>query len=231
MKLRTTKNKPRVLAIGDIHGCLAALQLLERNVAFRQEDTVVTVGDYIDRGPDSKGVIDFLVELRMRTQLVTLRGNHEVMMLMARSKGLEFFEAWLSAGGESTMLSFDAENLDQVPDSCWDFLETTSPYHETERHFFVHANARALVPLELQSENVLFWERFTGKEPPHCSGKTMICGHTPQHSGEPANIGHAVCIDTWAYGRGWLTCLDVNTGEYWQARQSGETRKGRLAPP
>ena len=72
------------------------------------------------------------------------------------------------------------------------------------------------------------WERFDWINP-HRSGKTIICGHTAQHSGEPADVGYAVCIDTWVYGDGWLTCLDVGTGEYWQANQDGETRQDQLA--
>jgi serine/threonine protein phosphatase 1 len=57
----------------------------------------------------------------------------------------------------------------------------------------------------------------------------MICGHTAQKTGKPLNLGHSICIDTWVYGAGWLTCLDVDTGEYWQARQSGEHRRGHLS--
>jgi serine/threonine protein phosphatase 1 len=70
---------------------------------------------------------------------------------------------------------------------------------------------------------MLYWESFDNP-PPHASGKIMICGHTSQKSGRPRGLGHAVCIDTWAYGQGWLTCLDVGSGKYWQADQQGETR-------
>ena len=59
---------------------------------------------------------------------------------------------------------------------------------------------------------------------PHCSGKVVVCGHTQQRSGLPLNLGHAVCIDTWAYGQGWLTCLDVLSGRIWQANQAGRVR-------
>jgi len=60
---------------------------------------------------------------------------------------------------------------------------------------------------------------------PHCSGKIMVCGHTSQKSGVPLNLGHAICIDTWAYGKGWLTCLDVISGRVWQANQAGQQRE------
>ena len=78
-----------------------------------------------------------------------------------------------------------------------------------------------------ETANTAWWEQFKDPEP-HESGKIMVCGHTAQKSGRPCSVGHAVCIDTWAHGRGWLTCLDVGSGMYWQANQQGETRKGWL---
>lgn len=221
----------RILAVGDIHGCLTALQTIDKQVVFGPDDLVITLGDYIDRGPDSKGAIDYLIGLRKRTKLVTLRGNHEVMMMSARDRGLDYFESWLSAGGEETLKSYGAESLEDIPQAHWEFLEATVAIQETRSHFFIHANADPKVPLKDQWEEVAFWERFNPKQPPHCSGKIMVCGHTPQQSGLPLNIGHAVCIDTWVYGEGWLTCLDVTTGHYWQGCQSGEFREARLENP
>jgi len=221
----------RVLAIGDVHGCLTALRTLDKRVAFGPEDLVITLGDYVDRGPDSKGVIDYLIALRKRTKLITLRGNHEVMMLSARSQGLDYFEAWLRSGGEPTLLSYGAASLDEIPKPHWEFIESTLPFYETRTHFFVHANVFPHLPLREQPDSVIYWERISTHEPRHCSGKTMVCGHTPQQSGKPLNLGHTVCIDTWVYGEGWLTCLDVTSGQYWQANQRGEQAEGRLESP
>jgi serine/threonine protein phosphatase 1 len=110
-----------------------------------------------------------------------------------------------------------------IPDSHWKFLEEqTRAWFEIDTHFFVHANAYPDYPLQEQPDHMLFWESFNDP-PPHESGKIMVCGHTSQKSGKPKNNGHAVCIDTWAYGKGWLTCLDVGSGKYWQANQRGET--------
>ena len=218
----------RTFAIGDVHGCLTALQTLDKKLVFGPDDKVIALGDYVDRGPDSKGVIDFLLGLRQRTRLVTLRGNHEVMMMNARTNGVNYMVAWLSAGGEATMASYDAKNWSDVSDAHWQFLEGTERWHETHSHFFVHANASPELPMDDQRDDDLYWRRFQGDERPHCSGKTMVCGHTSQHSGLPLNIGHAVCIDTWVYGTGWLTCLEVATGHYWQANQKGELREANL---
>ena len=71
---------------------------------------------------------------------------------------------------------------------------------------------------------MLYWESF-GNPAPHESGLTMVCGHTPQRDGVPLSVGHAICIDTWDCGRGWLTCLDVDAGICWQSNESGATRR------
>lgn len=85
----------------------------------------------------------------------------------------------------------------------------------------VHANAYPDVPLDEQPVFMLRWESF-GEPAPHMSGKVMVCGHTSQKSGRPRVLEHAICVDTWAHGRGgWLTCLDVTSGRVWQANEAG----------
>ncbi len=217
----------RYLAVGDIHGCFQALTALAALVPFHPEDVLITLGDYVNRGPDSCAVIDWLIAYKERGTLVALCGNHELMMLQARESE-DAFRRWIECGGDATLASYspfgDSGRLVDVPDSHWQFLEEeTRGWFETERHFFVHANAYPDFPLEEQPDFMLYWEGF--EDPPrHESGKIMVCGHTSQKSGRPRNIGHAVCIDTWACGTGWLTCLDVGSGKYWQANQRGETR-------
>lgn len=213
----------RHLAIGDIHGCITALTSLLETVELRHDDTIVTLGDYVDRGPDSRGVIDLLLELGNSCRHVALRGNHEIMMLDAREKK-SWLGPWLSYGGEETLQSYGG-SFTGIPDTHFEFLETTlQPFHECDTHFFVHANAAPNVALADQSDPALYWQKY--KDPgPHCSGKIMVCGHTPQKSGVPSSNGNAICIDTWAYGDGWLTCLDVESGTVWQANESGETRR------
>ncbi len=219
----------RQLAIGDIHGCYRALEALAGQVVFTSADTIITLGDYVDRGPDSKKVVDFLIDLKKHATLVTLRGNHEVMMLQSRSS-LSNYKDWLACGGAETLESYLADGLGGISEDHWNFISATKPYHETERDFFVHANAYHDVPLADQPDYRLYWDKFD-HQPRHLSGKRMICGHTPQKNGEPLNIGHAVCLDTWVYNSsGWLTCLDLQSGTYWQANQKGETRSDFLGP-
>ena len=213
----------RHLAIGDIHGCVTALATLVDSIGLRDGDTIVTLGDYVDRGPDSRAVVDFIINLGETHQLVALRGNHEIMMLDAREKD-SWLRPWLSYGGEETLQSYGG-SFDDVPDAHIDFLENKlHRYYESETHIFVHANLAPDVALEEQSDAALFWQKY--KDPgPHNSGKTMVCGHTAQQSGVPLSNGHSVCIDTWAHGDGWLTCLDVGSGTVWQANEAGETRR------
>jgi len=221
----------RTLAIGDVHGCFAALTALAAHVPFRPDDTLVTLGDYVDRGPDSHAVLDWLIAYNKTGRLVALRGNHEIMMLDACDGEVQLGE-WLACGGDATLASYspfgDSGRLIDVPDAHWKFLDETLPHHEIASHFFVHANACPDLPLADQPDFMLYWEQF-GDPPAHQSGKVMICGHTPQRSGRPGSVGHAACIDTGAFRRdGWLTCLDVGSGRYWQANQRGETRGGGL---
>jgi serine/threonine protein phosphatase 1 len=225
----------RLLAIGDIHGCLTALETLLDLVAVQPDDQIVTLGDYVDRGPDSRGVLNRLIELHTSGRLIPLRGNHDMMMLGIRCSGVD--PMWLSYGGNTTLRSYGIDdegeiNLEHVlalvPEAHWKFLEEDClPYYETDEHIFVHANLYPDMPLEEQPDYMLYWERLD--EPvAHISGKTMICGHTRQKSGVPLDLGTSICIDTSVYHSGWLTCLDVLSGRVWQANERGETRTGWL---
>jgi serine/threonine protein phosphatase 1 len=121
-----------------------------------------------------------------------------------------------------------AGNLADVPAAHWDFLEKVCvDWYQTDTHFFVHANAYPDLALADQPGFMLFWEKL-GDPIPHLSGKVMVCGHTAQKGGRPLHLGHAICLDTWVYGAGWLTCLDVATGKYWQANQQGQQRSAFL---
>ena len=218
----------RTLAIGDIHGCATALETLVDFVGVTPEDTLVCLGDYVDRGQQTREVIEFLLALREKCHLVTLRGNHEIMMEGARRARGEASQ-WLAVGGHAVLDSYRASNLDDIPAEHWDFLRACVPSYENETHFFVHANADPDRALADQSDAMLYWHHLDAPPPRHRSGKTMICGHTAQHNGRPLDLGHAVCIDTFAHGPGgWLTCLEPETGAYWQANQSGERRIAKL---
>ncbi len=221
-----SQTNARTLAIGDIHGCIDALKTLWDTIQPQAHDLVIFVGDYVDRGPDSKGVIDFILEKRKQYNIISLIGNHEEKFCLARY-GASEIDTWLAYwGGKETLDSYGG-SIDDVPENHWEFLRTCHPSYETDTHIFVHANLEHDVPVAKQLPFTIIHKKF-GTPLPHQSGKTMICGHTAQQSYIPENLGHAICIDTDPGRGGWLTCLHVETGKYWQANVGGKTREDKL---
>jgi serine/threonine protein phosphatase 1 len=188
------------------------------------------LGDYVDRGPDSRRVIQWLIDQSDQRKLICLKGNHELMMLRARTD-LDQRRSWSRVGGAATWQSYGGETpaaeLAAVPESHWEFIEACLPYYETDTHIYVHAALDGRVPLDRQTDYMLYWEKYYATTPAQ-SGKQVICGHTSQKDGLPKHAGHVICIDTWACGAGWLTCLDVQSGRYYQANQAGQTRSAWL---
>ena len=219
---------PRTIAIGDIHGCSAALDALLDAISLSPSDTLVTVGDYVDRGPDSKGVIDRLIALREKVNLVTLMGNHEEMMLDVLERRQEPY-GWLNHGGVQTMESYGfAGDLKCVPESHMEFLRQLVPFYENETHFVVHANYEPSLALADQPTEYLRWIKLTERMPaPHINGKVAVVGHTHERQGNVVRTPHLICIDTYCYGGKWLTALDLDSGEVWQATKEGQ----RIAQP
>jgi len=216
------------LAIGDIHGCRIALETMFDLVEAKPDDLVVTLGDYVDRGRDSKGVIDFLLEFqKSHGNFVHLMGNHEIQMIRALETGKDR-ERFLSGlcGGQETLNSYGG-SFEEVPEEHWEFMRNSALYHELDGHILVHAGLEAGIPLEDQDRETYYYHRFYGQEA-HLSGKTVVCGHTIQGD-LPTDLGYAVCLDTCAYGGGWLSALDVETGRIWQTNEEGQSRAMNLA--
>lgn len=216
----------RIIAIGDIHGCLKALDVLLELIQPQPEDTIVTLGDYVDRGPNTRGVIDRLLRLRQECDLVPLLGNHEEMMLTVVRDGEPPYQ-WLQYGGVDTLDSYGfAGDLSVVSKEHVDFLNQLESFYETDSHFFVHANYDPNLPLADQSDDLLRWVKLSEYMPePHFSGKRAIVGHTPDRGGEIFLLDHIVCLDTYCYGGGWLTAMDVEHGTTWQVSMDGRVRQ------
>ena len=215
----------RTIAIGDIHGYTEALRAVLRACSPGADDTVVTVGDYIDRGPDSRGTIDTLIQLGGSTHLVPLLGNHDRLFLDICEGEVGGFLDWLEFGGYTTFTSYGGRVPDGVPDDHVEFLKDCRLWYESDTHLFTHASYLPDVPLDEQPEDVLLWAKIRESVPgPHCSGKRVIVGHTAQRDGEVLDLGHLICIDTCCYGDGWLTAMDVDSGELWQADKHGQMR-------
>lgn len=214
----------RVIAIGDIHGCAEALYALLEIVDPTSADVIVALGDYVDRGPQSREVIDQVMEMSKLCEFVPLAGNHELMMLDALSNSnAHKIDFWLHCGGEETMASYGGD-VANIPDSHVDFLKSCRRYHEIETFFFVHANYLHHLPLSHQPDDVLFWQHLDDVPQPHVSGKTAVVGHTPQLTGNILDLRHVICVDTFCFGSGWLTAYDVLSGECWQVDKTGNVR-------
>lgn len=219
----------RCLAIGDIHGCFRSLTTLLDRVAIQDDDLLITLGDYVDRGPQSREVIDWLIAFDRTNRLVPLLGNHEQMMLAARNDVMER-RRWAQYGANDTLDSYTDPGrgvamIDDIPGEHWRFIANRLVlYHETDTHLFVHGSVDPDKPMEAQQIETLAWKKYSDAFPGHASGKPVVCGHTSQKSGLPTTNGQAICIDTNACRGGWLTCLDTDSGAMWQANETGESR-------
>ena len=186
-----------IIAIGDIHGCALTLDLLLKTVAPRPQDTLVFVGDYIDRGPDSKGVIDRLIRLEKKQDCIFLRGNHEDLFLGYVDRGE--YDLWAINGGVQALASYGLHgNGQSLPERHVAFVRRTKLYYETPDYLFVHAGIRPdrTVAENLAENNpaVFLWEREHLKVPDTPWEKTVVCGHTPVS--EPVSRPRLINIDT-----------------------------------
>jgi serine/threonine protein phosphatase 1 len=222
----------RIIAIGDIHGCSVALATLIEMIQPTPLDTLVFLGDYIDRGPNSRSVIEQVIHLDERCQVVPLLGNHEEMLLGAL-EGKDNLRYWLKFGGKETLDSYGCENaidcygledVRRIPAEHVQFIKCCRNYYEMVNHFFVHAYYDPDRPLYEQLWSGLRWATLPPNPKPHCSGKVAVVGHTAQTSGEILDLGCVKCIDTFCHGGGWLTALEVRTDQVWQANERGRPR-------
>ncbi|MGO8673928.1 MAG: metallophosphoesterase family protein [Capsulimonadaceae bacterium] len=209
-----------IYAIGDIHGSVAtlepALEHLKRVAS--PEDAVVFLGDYIDRGPDSEGVLRRLLNFREHHEwTVFLRGNHEDMLLRALQGDKRREEMWLFNGGMYTLASFGLEGDSnwkrRFPRWAFDFLKNTEIEVRSRNFCFVHAG---IVPVEVESEvesdlDARMWVRDPFINYPHNLGSIVVFGHTPTRDRRPVVHANKVGIDTGACqpgGRLSVACFD-----------------------
>ena len=203
----------RILAVGDVHGCNHRLrQLLNRIEIDPRTDALVFVGDYLDRGPDARGTIDTLLDIKATCpNTVFLRGNHESMFLNYYTEGRD--EAlFLYNGGMCTLDSYglplaEARSGSGFPENHLRFLSALPLVYETERYLFVHAGVRPGIPLADQTPEDLLWIRHEFIESDEDFGRIVVFGHTPLP--EPLIESNKIGIDTGAVYGGRLTCIEL----------------------
>jgi serine/threonine protein phosphatase 1 len=219
-----------IYAIGDIHGCYKTLQsLLQKISNFSTENTYYFLGDYIDRGPASKEVLDFLIEFRESNKNVNIiRGNHEQMMIDTYKKDkLEDSLLWKQNGSGATLKNFNVpvgnRNIsDYIPIHYINFAESLPYYIETEKFFLVHGGFNFQNPDPFSDTHSMLWTRDDDYSLKHTKGKTIIHGHTTlmlsQIIEDIKNKATNICIDSGCVYKnipnyGYLSALDLETME------------------
>lgn len=206
----------RIFAVGDIHGCVDKLvSLMDIIDVDLKKETLVFMGDYIDRGPHSKEVVDYLIDLaRGGNRVVFLKGNHELMLqnyLSGKDK-LSF----LYNGGEATLGSYmkggGLNEANLIPPEHLDFFDNLRLYYETENYIFVHGGLKANIPLEHQDEWDMLWIRDEFIYSDFDFGKLVIFGHTPFR--EPLILDNKIGIDTGAVYGNKLTCVELSAMKF-----------------
>jgi serine/threonine protein phosphatase 1 len=208
-----------IYAIGDIHGHLDALErLLEKIQPDLEQDRLVFMGDYIDRGPRSRGVVDYVLRLQDAAppeQVICLKGNHEAMFLNFL-KG-EDRELFLINGGLSTLRDYWGQGWDRqeklvLPPDHDEFYRELRLYYETPDYIFAHGGLRPGVPLADQVEEDLLWIRGEFIATMDDFGRKVIFGHTPFR--QPLVLPNKIGIDTGAAYGNALTCLKLPQEEF-----------------
>jgi serine/threonine protein phosphatase 1 len=221
-------NGIRIYAVGDVHGRVDLLARLfsgiDADLAARPVSRAIQVflGDYIDRGPASREVIDCLINRSLMHETVYLKGNHEAVLLEFLRDPL-VLQHWQELGGLQTLLSYGvvttknfdldeqarvAKALGEVlPQSHQLFLATLRPWFLCGDFLFVHAGVRPGVPLDAQEDADLLWIRDDFLSSDDDFGKIIVHGHTPVD--QPDVRSNRINIDTAAYATGRLTCLII----------------------
>lgn len=214
----------RRYVIGDVHGCAKALRSLNTALQLGSDDEVTFVGDYIDRGPNSRDVIEQLIDLGQRCRVVALRGNHEVMLQAVVIHGRDD-SIWMRSGGKATVVSYGG-SITKIPSSHLDFFQGLQRCHETASEIFVHAMYDPQQGIADQNDELTYWTHLPNPLPvPHASGKRVFLGHTPQPRGEILWRTHLVGVDTYCFGGGYLSAVDLETGAVTQADRHGHIRR------
>lgn len=207
----------RTFAIGDIHGCSKTFEkLLFHKIKIQKTDQIYCIGDYIDRGENSKAVIDLILQLRQDGySIATLRGNHEQMLLDCLTDETAY-DLWIRNGGAQTLLSFAINTLETLPEKYLSFFTETQFYFETEKYIFAHAGLNFHRKNIFEDKEAMLWIRDFSSYQPALENKFLIHGHTPKslkyilnQKGNCLDIDGG-CVYNYLVPFGNLVALDLN---------------------
>jgi len=223
----------RLFAIGDIHGCADELDVMIRAMAPVRGDTVVFVGDYVDRGPSARDVIEMMVGLPSeQAEYVFLKGNHEDMMLSFLGFPGRYGESFLFNGGAQTLDSYGIteETLElapeKIPEGHVEFLKGLATSYLRPPYLFVHAGIQPLRQLEEQTVEDMLWIRQEFIFHPHQIGATVVFGHTPMRA-VMVDLPFKLGIDTGLVYGGKLSCIEFNEGVLYQVARGSWRAKSQ----
>jgi serine/threonine protein phosphatase 1 len=206
--------------VGDIHGCVDELRRLIETLPLARDDRLVFLGDYIDRGPDSSGVVSYLISLQKQCndfELVFLKGNHEDMLLSYLGLNGQHGDMFLINGGKATLASYGLtadrfsapQALLAIPSEHLHFFEGLERYYSMDSFLCVHAGIHPQKSLAEQTDEDLFWIRNAFIFNSHGLPYTVLFGHTPQ-AAVLYDLPYKVGLDTGLVYGNMLTCLDVD---------------------
>lgn len=219
--------KERIFAIGDIHGCFESFrELVENKIHFHVSDKLVLLGDYIDRGNQSKAVVDYIIKLQDKGfDIIPLMGNHESMLLDAIENGKRL-SLWIYNGGSKTLESFSIKSLKDLDHIYIDFFKSLPFYYSYKNFLFVHAGFNDETDNPFGDQYSMIWwcrEKYLN---PALIDKTIIHGHclvTVTNCKERVQANHQVididtgCVFSDMVGYGRLTALELNTMQLYDA--------------
>jgi serine/threonine protein phosphatase 1 len=230
------KHKGRLFAIGDIHGCPDELAVMLKAIKPREGDTVVFVGDYVDRGPSARDAVEIVIDLQKGpAEVVTLKGNHEDMLLSFLGFRGHYGESFLFNGGAQTMDSYNVAEpdldhaIEHLPPEHLKFYRGLSLSYLRPPYFFVHAGILPARQLEEQDSEDLLWIRQEFIFNPHDAGAIVVFGHTPMR-GVMIDLPYKLGIDTGLVYGGKLTCVELNEGVIYQCERGARRVIGRQTP-
>jgi len=214
----------RRIAIGDVHGCLKTLRkLVEERIGWNADDRLILLGDYVNKGPDSKGVLDYIAGLRETASdtgnVITLRGNHDDIILRKYVQ-----PGWFRGSGRpgiaATLRSFDVEHVSGIPAHYIKQLEDLPMIHQEHDFICVHASFDTADANPFTDYESMLWDRIETVDMNVTGGRRVLCGHTPQTEREIRSRVHkgkiiidGGCVYPHRPGMGNLVALDLDTYE------------------
>jgi len=216
---------PKTFVIGDVHGCAEELKILLHQLPLDHESTLIFLGDYVDRGPDSKGVIDTLLNVSELYKVITLKGNHEAMFedYLLKPRDSVAASNFILNGGSSTLASYSEDGVKfTVPSAHREFLSKLLICHSTEKYFFVHAGVPPgftfTEPFDPKTQHQMLWIRSVFLDSKEQWAKIVVHGHTPVK--EPEVLPYRINLDTGCVFGRHLTAYDITNKKFYSVNRN-----------